>query len=50
MHPEGSDNMGAFITPVSNGSFFSYLASVDKVPDRIIKGAINTLKALNGAG
>ena len=39
-----------FYDSLSNGSFFSYLASVGKVPDRIIKWVINTLKAFNGAG
>lgn len=38
---------GCFYYSISNGLFFSYLASVDKVPDRIIKGDINTLKAFN---
>lgn len=40
---------GRLCDSFTNGSFFSYLASVEKMPDRIITGVINTLKALNGA-
>lgn len=40
---------GRLCDSFTNGSFFSYLASVEKMPDRITTGVINTLKALNGA-
>lgn len=48
--PEGSDITDAFMTPRRMGHFFSYLASVEKVPERIIKGAMSTVRAFNGAG
>lgn len=48
--PWGKWQHGRLCDSLSNGSFFSYLASVEKVPDRIIKGVISTLNAFNGAG
>lgn len=48
-HPEGgSVNMDASMTLFPMGHFSGYLASVEKVPDRIIKGVVSTLKAFNG--